>query len=196
MIIGAQFGTSADLDAYLAVPRAGFAFPTRRRRRWAALSSTFTAYWVKDDRRRLAALQPRAQPDDAADRRAGRACALCAAARAACDRTRFPPEQQALTANLMRWMMISTVIFGASGLVMALNAMQHFLLPRPRLSSITSPSSSAVAAGAAHRHLRPRGGRNGRRGRHLLVQIPGLARRRASPSTGPCVTPACTRWHG
>ena len=39
-------------------------------------------------------------------------------------------EQQALTANLMRWMLISTVIFGASGLVMgALNATQHFLLP-------------------------------------------------------------------
>ncbi len=42
----------------------------------------------------------------------------------------FSPEQQRLTAHLMRWMFISSVIFGLSGLVMAnLNARQHFLFP-------------------------------------------------------------------
>ncbi|MEZ4735969.1 MAG: murein biosynthesis integral membrane protein MurJ [Caldilineaceae bacterium] len=42
----------------------------------------------------------------------------------------FTPEQQALTAQLMRWMLVSTVVFGASGLIMgSLNATQHFLLP-------------------------------------------------------------------
>ncbi|MCB0061063.1 MAG: murein biosynthesis integral membrane protein MurJ, partial [Caldilineaceae bacterium] len=42
----------------------------------------------------------------------------------------FTPEQQLLTAQLMRWMLLSTIIFGASGLIMgALNAVQHFLLP-------------------------------------------------------------------
>ena len=42
----------------------------------------------------------------------------------------FTAEQQALTAQLMRIMLLGTVIFGASGLVMgALNAMQHFLWP-------------------------------------------------------------------
>ncbi|HEX9117332.1 MAG TPA: murein biosynthesis integral membrane protein MurJ, partial [Anaerolineae bacterium] len=42
----------------------------------------------------------------------------------------FTPEQQALTASLMRWMLISTIIFGVSGLIMGvLNSFQHFLLP-------------------------------------------------------------------
>lgn len=42
----------------------------------------------------------------------------------------FSPEQQALTATLMRWLLISTVIFGVSGLIMGiLHAHQHFLLP-------------------------------------------------------------------
>ncbi len=42
----------------------------------------------------------------------------------------FSPAQQRLTAHLMRWMFISSVIFGVSGLVMAnLNARQHFLFP-------------------------------------------------------------------
>lgn len=42
----------------------------------------------------------------------------------------FSPAQQALTVSLMRWMLVSTVIFGLSGLVMAiLNAFHHFLLP-------------------------------------------------------------------
>ena len=42
----------------------------------------------------------------------------------------FSPAQQALTAELVRWMLISTVIFGVSGIVMGvLNSFQHFLLP-------------------------------------------------------------------
>jgi putative peptidoglycan lipid II flippase len=42
----------------------------------------------------------------------------------------FSPEQQALTVELVRWMLISTVIFGFSGIVMGvLNSFQHFLLP-------------------------------------------------------------------
>ncbi|MDX1522455.1 MAG: lipid II flippase MurJ, partial [Anaerolineae bacterium] len=42
----------------------------------------------------------------------------------------FSPAQQALTTELMRWLLISTVIFGVSGVVMGiLNAHQHFLLP-------------------------------------------------------------------
>jgi len=42
----------------------------------------------------------------------------------------FSPAQQALTVELMRWMLISTVIFGVSGVLMGiLNAQQHFLLP-------------------------------------------------------------------
>src|SRR5512136_91411 len=42
----------------------------------------------------------------------------------------FAPDQQMLTANLMRLILISTAIFSVSGLVMsALQANQHFLLP-------------------------------------------------------------------
>lgn len=38
--------------------------------------------------------------------------------------------QQQLAANIMRWLLVSTVVFGASGLIMgALNAVQHFFLP-------------------------------------------------------------------
>ncbi len=42
----------------------------------------------------------------------------------------FSAAQQALTAELVRWMLVSTVIFGVSGIVMGvLNSFQHFLLP-------------------------------------------------------------------
>ena len=42
----------------------------------------------------------------------------------------FDAENLALTANLMRLILISTIVFSASGIVMgALNAHQHFLLP-------------------------------------------------------------------
>jgi putative peptidoglycan lipid II flippase len=44
--------------------------------------------------------------------------------------TGFAPEQQLFSANLMRVILISTVLFSASGIVMsALQANQHFLLP-------------------------------------------------------------------
>ncbi|MBI3941655.1 MAG: murein biosynthesis integral membrane protein MurJ [Chloroflexi bacterium] len=43
---------------------------------------------------------------------------------------RYSSEYQELTANLMRWMLPSPIIFGVSGLAMGiLNARQHFLLP-------------------------------------------------------------------
>jgi putative peptidoglycan lipid II flippase len=42
----------------------------------------------------------------------------------------FPPEQQILTASLLRILLLSPAIFGVSGLIMGiLNAHQHFLLP-------------------------------------------------------------------
>jgi len=42
----------------------------------------------------------------------------------------FSPPQQALTATLMRWLFVATVLFGLSGLVMGiLHAHQHFWLP-------------------------------------------------------------------
>ncbi len=42
----------------------------------------------------------------------------------------FTPDQQRLTVELMRWMLLSTIMFGVSGIMMAvLNSFQHFLLP-------------------------------------------------------------------
>lgn len=134
MIIGARFGTSADLDAYLAAFRipdllfqlvAGGALGS-------AFMPTFAAAWTDDSQQQAWLLFSRvlnlltlfllvlcgltmifAEPLTARVIVPG-----------------FSAEQQRLTASLMRWMLASTVIFGASGLIMgALNAMQHFLLP-------------------------------------------------------------------
>lgn len=42
----------------------------------------------------------------------------------------FAPSDQALTADLMRWMLVTPMIFGVSGIVMGiLNSHQHFVLP-------------------------------------------------------------------
>ncbi len=42
----------------------------------------------------------------------------------------FTAEQQQLTVTLMRWMLVTPVIFGVSGIIMGvLNSFQHFLLP-------------------------------------------------------------------
>ena len=90
----------------------------------------------------------------------------------------FPPDQQILTAQLMRWLLLSTVIFGASGLIMgALNAMQHFLLPA------VAPVIRNVAIILAALFLAPRYGVQGLvvgailgAVGHLLVQIPILPR--------------------
>ncbi len=42
----------------------------------------------------------------------------------------FPPEQQVMTANLMRIILVQTTIFGISGVISSiLNAHQHFILP-------------------------------------------------------------------
>ncbi len=91
------------------------------------------------------------------------------------------PAQQQLIADLMRWMLLSTVVFGASGLIMgALNAAQHFLLPAaaPVLYNV------AIILGALF--LVPRYGAYGLvigvvagAVAHLLVQLPGLWRRGA-----------------
>jgi putative peptidoglycan lipid II flippase len=88
----------------------------------------------------------------------------------------FDPAQQALTAELMRWMLLSTVIFGVSGVVMGiLNAHQHFLLPA--LAPVMYNLSIILAA----LFLGPAWGVRGLTAgvvlgaaAHLLVQLPGL----------------------
>jgi putative peptidoglycan lipid II flippase len=134
MVIGARFGTSADMDAYLAAFRlpdllfqlvAGGALGS-------AFIPVFTGCLVRRDL-------------DGAWRLFSSIANLvvivmtvlaAVAALFAPWLVRhllapgFSPDQQALTASLMRWMLISTVIFGFSGIVMGvLNSLQHFLLP-------------------------------------------------------------------
>jgi putative peptidoglycan lipid II flippase len=92
----------------------------------------------------------------------------------------FPPAQQALTTELMRWMLISTVIFGVSGVLMGiLNAHQHFLLPA------LAPVIYNVAIILGAWLLGPAWGVRGLTAgvvlgsaAHLLVQVPGLLRQR------------------
>ena len=89
------------------------------------------------------------------------------------------PQLLSLTADLLRVMLFSTVIFGISGVFMAaLNARQHFLLPAiaPIVYNlgiiagavILAPDVMGLAWGAVV----------GAAG-HLLVQIPGLRQQRA-----------------
>lgn len=88
------------------------------------------------------------------------------------------PEQQALTAGLMRLILVSTLIFAVSGVVMSvLHAHQHFLLPAlaPILYNLGIIGGAVFLA-------RPWGvwglavGAVVGSAMHLLIQVPGLLR--------------------
>ncbi len=134
MVIGARFGTSAELDAYLAAFRvpdllfqlmaggalgsafipvfAGLLARREHRAAWRLLSAVINLVLVLMTALALVAAL-------AAPFLVGTILA-----------PGFNPAQQALTVSLMRWMLISTVVFGLSGVMMAaLNSFQHFLLP-------------------------------------------------------------------
>jgi len=134
VVIGAQFGTSADLDAYLAAFRvpdilfqlvAGGALGS-------AFIPTFSAYLSQKGTEAAWLLFSRVL------NLITLLLVLLAAAAAlgapflveSIIAPGFSIEQQTLTTSLMRWMLLSTVLFGGSGLIMgALNANQHFLYP-------------------------------------------------------------------
>jgi putative peptidoglycan lipid II flippase len=134
MIIGAQFGTSAELDAYLAAFRipdllfqlvAGGALGS-------AFIPTFSQLWTEEGEARAWQLFSRVLNlvTMLLVVLAGLAAILARPLVEGVIAPGFEPAQQILTAQLMRWMLISTVVFGASGLFMgALNATQHFALP-------------------------------------------------------------------
>ncbi len=185
VVIGAQFGTSAQLDAYLAAFRApdilfqlvaGGALGS-------AFIPTFAGYWVKGDREGAWLLFSRVLNwiTLLLVVLAGLAATFALPLVERVIAPGFPPAQQRLTADLMRWMLLSTVVFGGSGLVMgALNAVQHFLLPAaaPVLYNL------AIILGAWF--LAPRYGVYGLVAgvvagalAHLLVQLPGLWRQQA-----------------
>jgi putative peptidoglycan lipid II flippase len=134
MLISARFGASAELDSYLAAFRlpdllfnlvAGGALGS-------AFIPTFSSYWVQAEQDGAWLLFSRVLNlitllllliASLLFLWAGPLVQYLIA-------PGFAPAQQLLTTQLMRWMLVSTVVFGASGLIMgALNARQHFLLP-------------------------------------------------------------------
>ena len=185
VVIGAQFGTSAELDAYLAAFRipdllfqlvAGGALGS-------AFIPTFSASWSRGKEAAAWLLFSRILNLVTLFliALAGSAALLAPLLVERVIAPGFSPEQQALTVDLMRWMLVSTVVFGASGLVMgALNAAQHFLLP----AAAPVLYNTAIIGGAWL--LAPRFGVYGLvvgvvvgALAHLLVQLPGLLRRGA-----------------
>jgi putative peptidoglycan lipid II flippase len=90
----------------------------------------------------------------------------------------FDPTRQALTAKLMRLMLVTPVIFGVSGVVMGiLNARQHFLLPAlaPVLYNLGIIAGAVALAPKMNARGLALGVVAGALG-HLLIQIPGLGR--------------------
>jgi putative peptidoglycan lipid II flippase len=100
----------------------------------------------------------------------------------------FGPSDQALTSDLMRWMLVTPIVFGVSGIVMGiLNSHQHFVLP-----AIAPVMYNAGIIGGALALAPTMGvyglvvGVVGGAVLHLLIQIPWLvrARMRYSPMLG------------
>jgi putative peptidoglycan lipid II flippase len=134
IIIGNQFGTSRELDAYLAAFRvpdlifqliAGGALGS-------AFIPTFTGYLAQGRAREAWRLASSVANIVLAVLTASAALAAFLAPWLVRHVVApgFTPQEQALTAHLMRWMLIAPVVFGLSGVVMGiLNSYQHFLLP-------------------------------------------------------------------
>lgn len=187
VVIGARFGTGADLDAYLAAFRvpdlifylvAGGALAS-------AFIPTFTACLAReDDPRRRAAWRLASSVANmlllVTTVLAIAAALLARPLVATLIAPGFGPAQQALTAQLMTVMLLAPIVFGLSGIVMGiLNSFQHFLAPAlaPVLYNLLillgawflTPAlgvyglAIGVVAGALA---------------HLLVQLPPLLRRR------------------
>jgi len=192
MVISHQFGTGGDLDAYLAAFRlpdilfqivAGGALAS-------AFIPTFAAYLAQGDEQgawRLAS----AVINLVFIITAGLSLLAALFAPWLAETVIVPgfaPERQALTARLMRLMLVTPAVFGVSGVVMGvLNARQHFLLPAlaPILYNLGIIAGALVLAPSMGVRGLALGVVAGALG-HLLVQVPGLLRHglRYSPVLG------------
>jgi len=185
IVTGAMFGTSSNLDAYMTASRipemiflivAGGALGS-------ALIPTFSSYTARGDTG--GAWRLTSAVINLVLITLTIIAALVGLFAPALVRTVLAPgysaEQQLVTVQLLRVLLISSVIFGASGVIMAaLNAEQHFLLP----ALAPSLYNTAIILGAVLL-----GSRIGVMGLavgvvvgsalHLLIQIPGLRRRNA-----------------
>ncbi len=183
MIIGSQFGTTWELDAYLAafrVPDLIFQIIAR-----GALGSAFipvfTAYLAREEKKEawrlasaifnivfIAVTMTSILAAIFAPQLVARVVA-----------PGFGPREQALTTSLMRLMLLSSVVFGVSGIGMGiLNSFQHFLWPAwaPAIYNLS------IIGGALF--LAPTMGVYGLAigvvvgaCLHLLIQVPELIRR-------------------
>ncbi|RME43411.1 MAG: murein biosynthesis integral membrane protein MurJ, partial [Caldilineae bacterium] len=135
VVIAGQFGTNPDYEAYLAAFRLpDFLFNVVS---GGALGSafipTFTGYLARDDREgawRLASAIINWVLVVLVGLGSLAALFALPLMRTVIAPGFTDPAQTALAASLMRWLMVSTVLFGVSGLLMGiLNAHQHFLLP-------------------------------------------------------------------
>lgn len=134
VIIGNEFGTSRELEAYLAAFRipdlifqliAGGALGS-------AFIPTFTGYLARGDEKQAWRLASSIMNIVFLVLTTSAALAAFFAPQlvARVVVPGFSPQDQALTVQLMRIMLVSPVIFGVSGVVMGiLNSFQHFLLP-------------------------------------------------------------------
>ncbi len=100
----------------------------------------------------------------------------------------FPPEAQQLTVELMRLLLVSTVIFAISSIATGvLHAHQHFILPAlsPIVYSLGVIFGALVLSPSLGIHGLAWGAIAGAAS-HLLVQVPGLVRYRVAwvPSLG------------
>jgi putative peptidoglycan lipid II flippase len=182
VVVSALFGTGGDLDAYLAANRisdtvfliiAGGALGS-------AFIPTFADHVAKEDH--AGAWRLASSVVNLALIVLTVIASLTAIFAPALVRTIIAPgfttSQQALTTSLLRFMLISPIIFGVSGIAMgALNAHQHFFLPA--LAPVVYNLS--IIGGALL--LGPRIGVTGMAvgvvvgsALHLLVQVPGLWR--------------------
>lgn len=180
-VIAYQFGTSAEMDAYLAAFRVpDFLFyVVSGGALGSAFIPVFTGYLSRQEL--PAAWRLASSVINSVLLVLGVLCIGVAMMAPVLVRTLYPdfsPAQQTLTTELMRWMLLATVIFGVSGVAMGiLNAHQHFLLPA--LAPVMYNLGIIAGAGLL-------GSTWGVRGltvgvvigavAHLVVQLPGLVR--------------------
>ena len=192
MIISSQFGTSGQLDSYLAAFRipdllfqviAGGALGS-------ALIPTFTAHLTRDDEagawRLASAIANLLLVFATVLAILGILFAPLLVKHLVAPG--FDPTRQAMTTQLMRYMLISAVLFGISGIVMSvLNSYQHFLLPA--LAPAVYNLSIIVCALLFAQRLGVRSlavGVVAGAALHLAIQVPQLLRQgmRYTPTLG------------
>ncbi|MDM8531976.1 murein biosynthesis integral membrane protein MurJ [Anaerolineales bacterium HSG25] len=181
MVIAYQFGTTAEMDAYLAAFRVpDFLFyAVSGGALGSAFIPVFTGHLTRQDM--LGAWRLASAVINTVLLVLGLLClvmAIFAPTVVSYLYSDLTTTQQLLTIELMRWMLISTMIFGVSGVVMGiLNAHQHFLLPALapviyNLGIIFGAVFLGETWGVKGLTIGVVLGALG----HLLIQIPGLVR--------------------